>query len=271
MRVLKDRVAVITGGGGGLGRALAAELATRGCHVALADVDRDALTGSAAALSGHGVRISTHAADVTDREQMARLPAEVVSEHGGVNLLVNNAGITLQKSFASHSLEDWDRVIGINLWGVIHCCHFFLDTLRDAEEAHVVNMSSMVGFLGLPMQSSYCTTKAAVKGLSESLWAELGAEGIGVTAVHPGAVRTEMMQATLGESDDLAFAKRSYDMAQRFGIDADRAAAKIVRAVLRGKLRVRIGTDAFLLDVLKRWLPVAVHKPMRRLMAAQAR
>jgi short-subunit dehydrogenase len=128
----------------------------------------------------------------------------------------------------------------------------------------------MTGFVGLPMQSSYCATKAAVKGLSESLWAELAAEGIGVTSVHPGAIRTEMIQATLDESDDLAFAQRSYDLAQRTGIGADRAAAKIVAAVRRGKLRVRVGKDAVLLDLLKRWFPVAIHKPMRRIIGASA-
>jgi short-subunit dehydrogenase len=271
MKVLKDRSAVITGAGGGIGRALGVELASRGCHLALVDVNEAALADSAAAVSDRGVSVSKHVADVTDRERMSRLPGEVLAEHGRVNLLINNAGITLQKSFANHSLADWDRVIGINLWGVIHGCHFFLDTLREADEAHIVNLSSMVGFLGLPMQSSYCTTKAAVKGLSESLWAELAAEGIGVTSVHPGAVRTEMIRATLDESDDRAFAQRSYDLAQRMGIEPDRAATKIVDAVVRGKLRVRVGKDAVLLDLAKRWFPTAIHKPMRRIVAAPAR
>lgn len=271
MKVLEDRVAVITGGAGGLGRALGAELASRGCHLALVDLNPDALAATAAVLADRGVKVSQHVVDVTDREQMSRLPAAVLAEHGGVNLLINNAGITLQKSFANHSLPDWDRVIGINLWGVIHGCHFFLEALRKADGAHIVNLSSMTGFLGLPMQSSYCATKAAVKGLSESLWAELGAEGIGVTSVHPGAVRTEMIKATLSESDDLAFAQRSYEMAQKLGIDPDRAARKIVDAVVKGKLRVRVGKDAVLLDLVKRWFPVAIHKPMRRIVDAPAR
>jgi short-subunit dehydrogenase len=268
MKVLKDRVAVITGAGGGLGRALAIELASKGCHLALGDVNAAAQSETAAAVAEHGVKVSEHAVDVTDRERMSRLPAEVMAEHGRVNLLVNNAGITLQKTFANHSLADWDRVIGINLWGVIHGCHFFLDALREADEAHIVNLSSMAGFLGLPVQSSYCTTKAAVRGLSESLWAELAAEGIGVTSVHPGAVRTEMIRATLEESDDLAFAQRSYDLAQRIGISPERAARRIVAAVERGKLRVRVGMDALLLDLVKRCFPTAIHKPMRRIVGA---
>ncbi len=265
MKVLRNRVAVITGAGGGLGRALALELASRGCHLALADVNPEAQSETAAAVADRDVKVSTHVVDVTDRERMARLPDEVLAEHAGVNLLINNAGITLQKTFASHSLADWDRVIGINLWGAIHGCHFFLGALRAADEAHIVNLSSMVGFLGLPVQSSYCTTKAALKGLSESLWAELAPEGIGVTSVHPGAIRTEMIRATLAESDDLAFARRSYDLAQRIGVSPERAARKIVQAVERNKLRVRIGADALLLDWVKRCLPVAIHRPMRRI------
>jgi short-subunit dehydrogenase len=266
MKLTNDRVVVITGAAGGLGRALAAELAGRGCHLALADVNLAALEAAAKALAVSGQRVSTHVADVTDRERMARLPEEVLREHGRVNLLVNNAGITLQKSFATHTLADWDRIVGINWWGVLHGCHFFLPALRAADEAHIVNLSSMTGLLGIPMQSSYCATKAAVQGLSEALWAEIAGEGIGVTSVHPGAIRTEMIQATLADSDDLAFAKRSYAMAQRMGVSPERAARKIVRAVERGKLRVRIGTDAVLLDVGKRLLPTAIHRPMRRLM-----
>jgi len=266
MKTFEGQVAVITGAAGGLGRALAGELAGRGCHLALTDIDEGQLEVVAAGIERTGVRVSTHRVDVTARDDMSRLPEAVIAEHGGVNLLVNNAGITLQKSFATHSLADWDRIVGINWWGVLHGCHFFLPALRAADEAHIVNLSSMTAFLGFPMQSSYCATKAAIKGLSEALFSELGAEGIGVTSVHPGAIRTDMIQATIDESDDLDFARRSYDLAQRTGIAPEKAAAKIVRAVAKGKMRVRIGADAVLLDVLKRLVPVAIHKPMWRIM-----
>ncbi len=271
MKIRRDQVAVITGAAGGLGRALAEALASRGCHLALADVSAEALDAAAGALAGRGVKVSRLVADVTDRERMSRLPAEVLAEHGRVHLLVNNAGITLQKTFANHSLADWDRIVGINWWGVLHGCHFFLPALREAGEAHIVNLSSMTGLLGVPIQSSYCATKAAVKGLSEALWAELSVEGIGVTSVHPGAIRTEMIQATLADSDDLDFARRSYALAQRTGVSPEKAARKILAAVERGKIRVRIGRDALLLDWLKRLLPTAIHRPMRRLLPAAKR
>jgi len=132
-----------------------------------------------------------------------------------------------------------------------------------------VNLSSMSGFMGMPSQSSYCATKAAVKGLSESLWAELSVYGIGVTSVHPGAIRTEMIQATLAESDDVAYAQRNYEIAQKMGTDADRAAKIIVEAVRKRKLRVRVGRDAVLLDWLKRLAPTAIHKPFRKVARQQ--
>ena len=259
MKSLNDRVAVITGAGGGLGSALAAELASHGCHLALVDVNARAVEQTAKTVSDRRIRVSQHVADVTDADRMQALPGEIVEAHGRINILINNAGITIQKSFATHRLSDWERMIGINLWGVIHGCHFFRDELLEADAAHVVNLSSMSAFAGLPGQSSYCATKSAVKALSESLFAEWILDGIGVTSVHPGAIRTEMIQATLAESDDVEAAQRNYEFAQRTGVDAEHAARKIVDAVRKEKVRVRIGRDSLILDWLKRIAPVRIH------------
>lgn len=272
MKTFKDRVAVMTGAGGGLGRALAIQFASQGCHLALVDVNSEALEQSSkaisAALSSNSSnatstpRISQHVADVTSSERMSRLPAEIIEIHGKVHLLINNAGITIQKNFATHSIADWERMIGINLWGVIHGCHYFHEHLVAAEEAHVVNLSSMSAFAGLPGQASYCATKAAVKALSESIFEEWSLDGIGVTSVHPGAIRTEMIQATLAESDDIEAAQRNYELAQRTGVDAEHAARKIFQAVQKGKVRVRIGKDSLLLDWIKRIAPSRIHHLM---------
>jgi short-subunit dehydrogenase len=122
----------------------------------------------------------------------------------------------------------------------------------------------MNALAGLPSQSSYCATKAAVKLLSESLWAELRPLGIGVTCVHPGAIRTDMMQATLDKADDQKVAQKTYALVQRIGMEPDKAAAKIIAAVQRGRMRVRVGPDAVLLDILKRWFPVGLHHLLAR-------
>lgn len=266
MKKFKQKVAVVTGAGGGIGRAICVELARRGSHLALVDINPEAIKGTQEAVAGFGVNASAHTTDITDKNAMAKLADDVINEHGKINLLVNNAGITLQKNFASHSLEDWERVVGINLWGVIYGIHFFLPHLQESgknEWAHIVNLSSIAGFMGMPSQSSYAATKGAVKNLSEALNAEFDQYNIGVTSIHPGAVKTDMMLATMKESEDVDSAKRNFDMAMKIGIEPDKAAKIIISAVEKNKLRQRVGTDAVVLDVLKRWMPEFLHTPIK--------
>ncbi len=202
---------------------------------------------------------------------MAALPETVTQVHGGIDILINNAGITLQKSFAAHSIAELQRIVGINLWGVLYGCLYFLPYLRESTRAHIVNMSSMAAFIGMPSQSTYCATKAAVRALSESLWAELARDNIGVTCVHPGAIRTDMIKRTLASSEDQSIALRNYELATRMGVDADKTAEKIIAAMRNRSQRVRIGTDSVLFDVAKRLLPRAVHYPFLWLFNSQMR
>jgi short-subunit dehydrogenase len=264
MKDFNNKVAVITGAGGGVGSALAQALASRGCHLALVDISEPALNKAAATLTASDVTVSTHIVDITDKAQMAALPAAVLEKHSKVNILVNNAGITYQKSFATHSMEDWEKITGINWWGVLYGCHYFLDALTESGEGHIVNLSSMSAFVGLPGQTSYCATKAGVKLLSEAMWAEMEKLNIGVTSVHPGAIKTDMIQATLKNSDDIEAAKRNYDLAQRIGVTPEHVAQRIVKAIEKNKLRIRIGKDAVMLDVLKRLFPVGIQKLLRK-------
>ena len=263
MKDLQGKVAVITGGAGGVGSALAARLADRGCHLALVDISEEALTKVVNELSVKNINITSHVVDITDKAQMSELPAKVLAAHGKVNILVNNAGITYQKPFETHSIEDWEKIIGINWWGLLYGCHYFLDALKDSGEGHIINLSSMSAFVGLPGQTSYCATKAAVKLLSESMWAEMEKLNIGVTSVHPGAIKTGMIQATLKNSDDLEAAQRNYELAQRIGVTPEHVAARIIKAIQKKDLRIRVGKDAILLDLLKRWFPVGIQKLLR--------
>lgn len=263
MKDLNAKVAVITGGGGGVGSALAAQLAELGCHLALVDISENALAKVAGELSGKNVKVTTHVVDITDKEQMAALPETVLAEHGKVNLLVNNAGITYQKSFETHTMEDWEKIVGINWWGLLYGCHYFLDALKDSGEGHIVNLSSMNAFVGLPGQTSYCATKAAVRLLSEAMWAEMEKLNIGVTSVHPGAIKTDMIQATLKNSDDLKAAQRNYELAQKIGVTPEHVAQRIIKAVKKNELRIRVGKDAVALEILKRWFPVGIQKLLR--------
>jgi len=265
MKDFNHKVAVITGAGGGVGRCLCIALAQRGCHLAMVDISEAALQASADAVAQYDVNVSQHIIDITSKDAMATLPAQVLAEHGKVNILINNAGITYQKSFATHSMEDWEKIVGINWWGVLYGCHYFLDALTASGEGHIINMSSMSGYVGLPGQTSYCATKGAVKLLSEAMWAELEKINIGVTSVHPGAIKTDMIQATLKNSDDLQAAQRNYELAQRTGVTPEHVAERIIKAIEKNAIRIRIGKDAVLLDWLKRWFPISIQKLFRKI------
>lgn len=265
MKIQAGHVAVITGAGGGIGRQLAIQLAQKGVHLALVDINPVALETTKETLLSYSINVTLHALNIGDCDAMEKLASDVVAEHGGVNILINNAGITIQKSFETHSIADWQRVMDVNWWGVIYACKFFLPALKAAGQsqgAHIVNLSSMAGFLGFPNQASYCSTKSAVRMLSESLWAELYDDNIGVTSVHPGCVKTDLIRATLQESDNVEVAEKHYQMAQRIGVTAEYAAERMVRAIEKGSLRIRIGKDAIVLDLIKRFLPKGILKPM---------
>lgn len=266
MKELKRRVAVVTGAGGGIGRSVCVELAKRGAHLALVDINESALQQSAAIVSEYGINTSTHVVDVSDKNAMAALPAAVLNIHGQINILVNNAGITYQKSFATHTLEDWEKLVGINWWGVLYGCHYFLEPLKAAGEGHIVNLSSMVAFVGLPGQSSYCATKAAVHLLTESLLPELAKYNIGVTSVHPGAVKTDILLTTMKTADNQQGIQKTHDVVQKIGVSAEHAAKRIVNAIEKNHVRIRIGVDSVLLDLLKRWFPVSLQKIFQKLM-----
>ena len=255
------KVAVITGGGSGIGQALACQLGAKGCHLALVDVNRKGMQETKKMLSGKDVKVSIHVADVSDEKVMSALPEAVIKAHGKVNLLFNNAGITYAKTFEGHSLQDWKKIIGINLWGVIYGCHFFLPHLKEqAGNAHIINLSSMVAFMGPPEQSSYSATKSAIKGFSESLWAELHSEGVGVTVVHPGAIRTSIMDEALKRAQDQDAFARTKALVDKIAMPVDKAAKKILKAVRKDQMRVVIGTDAMLFEGLKRAMPDQIHK-----------
>ena len=261
IKSFEKKVAVITGGGSGIGRALALALGEQGCDLALVDVSEEGMKQTKSMLRGSGLKISLHVADVSNKQAMKALADDVVARHGKINLLFNNAGITLSKTFEHHSLADWEKIIGINLWGVIYGCHFFLPHLRkQAGEAHIVNLSSMVAFVGPPSQTSYSTTKAAIKGFSESLWAEVHDEGIGVTVVHPGAIKTAIMDEAASSTDDPEAFAKIQAMVEKFAMPPEKAAKKILKAVRKDKMRVVVGADALFFEGAKRALPEHIHK-----------
>lgn len=253
MRSFTNRTAVVTGAASGIGRALAGLLARKGCNLALVDVNRSGMEETARDVRSFGRRVSVHEADVSDKERMLELPEEVLREHGHVHLLINNAGVGLLSTVEEHRLEDFEWIVGINFWGVVYGCKFFLPHLRREDEAHIVNLSSMFGLIGLPTQSAYCATKFAVRGFSEALWCELRGSNVGVTSVHPGGVRTNIVRAA--RSIDETARERSIEYFDRYATSAERVAEKIVRAIERKQLRLRICPETYVTDWAKRLFP----------------
>jgi NAD(P)-dependent dehydrogenase (short-subunit alcohol dehydrogenase family) len=256
---LSGKVAVVTGAASGIGRALAFGLKDKGCRVALVDIDGEGLARLSAELApGKSGVVTTHITDVSDRDGMRALADDVAAAHGGIHVLVNNAGVSHEAPFVRTSLEDWDHVIGVNLWGVIHGCHFFMRHLAKAERAHIVNVSSLLGIIGMPGQCAYSATKFAVRGLSEVLWEELRPTSVGLTVVHPGAVATAILQRARGDDPDLL--RRLDSWYQRHAMMPERASDRIIRAIEKGTPRLLIGPETTFGDSLKRLMPVWGNK-----------
>lgn len=250
-----DQVALITGACGGLGSALATVLAKSGCHLALVDINEEKLATFAQEIARYPVNVSTHTCNIGDLEAVTLLESEIKTHHGKLDLLINNAGITLQRSAANHSHADWQRVFGVNWWGTVNCCSTFLPLLKNSPNAQIVNLSSMAAYYGLPSQASYSSSKAAVLAYSEALRAELSVDNIGVITVHPGAIKTEMMTATLQESDNMEQARKNYALATRWGVEANVVAEKILRAVCKRRNELKVGPDAYILYYFSLLMP----------------
>ena len=249
MKSLEGKTAAVTGAGSGIGRAIALELARRGCRLELADLNDNAVAEVASEIGGHATVV-----DVADPAAIDRW-AEAVAGRGGADLLVNNAGVTVYSTFASMSAGDIEHLLGVNLLGVMHGCRAFLPQLAE-RRGHVVNLSSMAGLLGMPMQTTYCASKFAVRGFSAGLRAELAPRGVGVTCVLPGTTATALLSgARSPHPETTGFMHRSM---VRFGVSADRVARAVVRGVRRDRAEVLVGPDAHLLRLavsLAPWLP----------------
>jgi NAD(P)-dependent dehydrogenase (short-subunit alcohol dehydrogenase family) len=258
MDSLKDRVCVVTGAASGIGRATARVLAGRGSHLALCDVDRPGLERIVRELGSGRTKVTLHQVDVSNKARMAELPDEVTREHGAVHVVINNAGVAVASTFAQHSIEDFEWLFGINFWGVVYGCKFFLPKLLEGDQAHIVNVSSVFGFTGVPMNGSYCASKFAVRGLTETLRIELSGTNIGVTCVHPGGIATNIAESSrFNDPGSNKLKDLRQQMVNRFKrmLPPEKAGEAIVRAIERNTARLLITPEAYLIDAVKRAFP----------------
>src|SRR3954462_5843343 len=194
MKSFDGRVAAITGAGSGIGRALAHELARRGAHLALCDINEVGLAETVSSCEGFGVKVTSQRVDVADRAAMFAWADQVVADHGKVNLIFNNAGVALGATIEAMSYDDFEGLMNINFWGVVHGTKAFLPHLKAAGEGHIVNLSSVFGLISVPTQSAYNAAKFGVRGFTDALRMELDISGgnVSCTTVHPGGVRTNI-------------------------------------------------------------------------------
>jgi NAD(P)-dependent dehydrogenase (short-subunit alcohol dehydrogenase family) len=264
----QGKVIVVTGGGSGIGRELALHLLSKGARVAALDVNPAALQETAHLAASPG-RLSTHLLNIVQREAVEAFPERIIAQHGAVDGLINNAGII--QPFVRVNALDYaaiERVMDVNFYGTLYMTKAFLPHLLRRPEAHIVNISSMGGFLPVPGQSVYGASKAAVKLLTEGLFAELLNTNVRLTVVFPGAVATD-----IAAHSGVQISRGSENAVRRSSskpLPASRAAQMIVDGMEQNRFRVLVGSDARMLDFLYRLSPERasrfIYRKMRSLL-----
>jgi NAD(P)-dependent dehydrogenase (short-subunit alcohol dehydrogenase family) len=263
MRELGNKVVVVTGAASGIGRALAREFAAAGSRLALADVNGAGLEETAGLIAP--ATCLTQVLDVGDRAAVHAFARRVRDHFGAVHVVVNNAGVTVSQTIDALSYEDFEWIMAINFWGVVHGTKAFLPFLREQDEAALVNVSSVFGLIAFPTQGAYNASKFAVRGFTEALRLELAGTGIAVSSVHPGGIRTNIVRNARFYADARGAADQgsmAADFERLARTTPEEAARVIVSGIRRKKPRILIGADARALDVMQRLMPVRYQRPI---------
>lgn len=261
--MIAGKVAVVTGAGSGIGGALAVGLAERGARLAISDVDEAGLDGTVEQVKARGAEVHAQVLDVTDRKAVRAYAVAVRDHYGVVHQVYNNAGVAGGSTVLDTDYTAYERILNVNLWGVINGTKEFLPYLIASGDGHVVNISSLNGIMGQASLSAYCASKFAVRGFTESLSVEMLTAGhpVKVTVVHPGGVKTNIATAALSEAQQAGAATPEQECRTRtyneklLKMPPPRAAAVILDGVAAGKTRILVGSDAKLVDRLVRLLP----------------
>ncbi|MBX7256454.1 MAG: SDR family NAD(P)-dependent oxidoreductase [Candidatus Hydrogenedentes bacterium] len=262
MREIRGKVALVTGAASGIGRATALALAQEGARIIICDVNDEGLSALRTELSAISECLLAERVDVADFEQMRAFADRVHELVPCVDILVNNAGVAVIGDILTTTMDDWKWLLGINLWGTIHGCHLFAPKMAEhGHGGHIVNVSSMLGYVATPFTTAYVTSKFGSFGLGLSMRADLQPYGIGVSIICPGVVKTNILQATrirgvveherARDRVEKTYAKRNFG--------PERVARAIVRAIHRNQAIVPVTIESRLLYYLNRLCPAAVR------------
>ncbi|MCH7313773.1 SDR family NAD(P)-dependent oxidoreductase [Acinetobacter sp. ANC 3882] len=261
MKSFNQKVAAITGAGSGIGQQLAILLAQQGAHLALSDINEQGLAETQVLLQQYPVKITLTKLDVSDQTAVREWAADSFKAHGKINLIFNNAGVALASTVEGMNYDELEWILNINFWGVVYGTKEFLPYLKQSDEGHIINISSLFGLTAQPTQSAYNATKFAVRGFTEALRQELKIQnnGLSATCVHPGGIRTNIANsARMSESIrslGMNPAKASQAFNKVLKTPPEQAAKIILNAVKADKARILIGNDAKMLDLIQRITP----------------
>ncbi|MFT4518322.1 MAG: NADP-dependent 3-hydroxy acid dehydrogenase YdfG [Halioglobus sp.] len=257
MAYVQDKIAVVTGAGSGIGRALAQQLNAQGCRLFLSDINPQSLDETISSLSRKDISADGQVLDVADKAGVHAWAERIEAAQGHVDIVINNAGVALISSVEDHRYEDFEWLMGINFWGVVYGTQAFLPLLRKSQQGHLVNISSIFGIFSVPTQSAYNAAKFAVRGYTESLRQEMVGTNVHVCCVHPGGIKTNIAKAARTEDSQFSADQRGDEFQKLASTTPESAAAQIITAVEKRKKRLLIGWDARLTSLLTRLFPVA--------------
>jgi len=265
MKDLNGKVAVITGAGSGIGRATAIELSNEGCLLAISDINEEQLQETHQMIEGLGNEVHSKVLNVADRKAFYAYADEVAERFGKVNLVINNAGVSLSADLENTTYEDFEWIMNINFWGMVYGTKAFLPHLKKSGEGHIANVSSVFGIMVVPNTGAYSATKFAIRGFNETLRAEMKIHdyGINVSSIHPGGIRTNIARASrrgdtmLGDMNPERIDKMFKKIAMT---TPEQAAETIVKGIKKNKMRILVGPDAHIFDIGSRISPRLFQK-----------
>ncbi|MEL6252115.1 MAG: SDR family NAD(P)-dependent oxidoreductase [Bacteroidota bacterium] len=258
MHPFNDKVAVVTGASSGIGKALAQAFAKYGCHVAIADIRPQELEETRASLEPYGKTYKAYALDVSNKDAIYAFADQVAADFPSVDIVINNAGVSLTTPMAQASMDDFHWLMDINFWGMVYGCQAFLPHLLKQKEAWLSNVSSIFGIIGVPTQGTYCASKFAIRGYTESLRQEYKRSKLKVSAIHPGGVKTNIVrwgkiESSYADEDRQKTMISSFDKVAK--TTPEKAAEIIIKGMSKGKKRILVGGDAWFLDKISRLFP----------------